>query len=124
MVRSDDPVPDGMTIDIDREETRAIVHLKGGLDARTFEDLQNAVDPLLERGVDRIAFDLDGLELITSAGCGVLLGVDAELERAGGKVALASIGSRVAEVFDLLGLMEVFTAFDTLEEALAYLDED
>ncbi len=96
-----------------------ILHLEGFLDAHTFEELDEAINGLFDEGVYRIVVDLSELDYISSAGAGVFIGALAEAQENGGKLVLASLGSNVREVFDLLGLTQIFTIVDSVDAAIA-----
>jgi len=96
----------------------AILRLSGFLDAHTFEELDETINDLFDDGVYRIVADLSGLEYISSAGAGVFIGALAMAQESQGNIIIASPTENVHEVFELLGLTQIFTMADTAEAAV------
>jgi anti-sigma B factor antagonist len=111
-----------LSIQVDRVdgETSAL-RLVGFLDAHTFEQLDELVTDLFQQGVYRVVVDLSGLEYISSAGAGVFIGNLAAAQEMGGNIVLVNPTPNVREVFDLLGLSQIFTITGSREEALQAL---
>ena len=87
----------------------AILGVKGFLDAHTFEQLEEAIDGLFAEGVFRIVVDLAGVDYISSAGAGVFIGALSQCTEHSGNIILLRPTESVQEVFDLLGLSQIFT---------------
>lgn len=95
--------------------------VRGFLDAHTFEQLEKAIDELFEAGTYRIIVDLSGLDYISSAGAGVFIGALDKLRENDGNLVLLRPNPNVKEVFDLLGLTQIFLFRNTREEAVRAL---
>ncbi|MFH0910063.1 MAG: STAS domain-containing protein [Planctomycetota bacterium] len=102
-----------------RENGVVVVHLKGFLDAHTFEDLDEAIAALFEEGVYKVVADLSALDYISSAGAGVFIGALAEAQENGGNIILAAPLPNVREVFDLLGLSHILHMTGEVDTAVA-----
>lgn len=85
-----------------------VLTLGGFLDAHTFEELDEAIGELFDDGVFKIIADLAGVEYISSAGAGVFIGSLATAQESGGDILLVNPTPNVQEVFDLLGLTQIF----------------
>jgi anti-anti-sigma factor len=99
----------------------AIVDVAGALDAHTHWSLERALAELIARGRTKIVVKLDGLDYISSAGAGVLVGAAAAAREKGGDMVLLGPGPQVREVFDLLGLSQIFEVAEDRESALLAL---
>lgn len=99
-----------------------ILSLAGFLDAHTFEQLDEAIGDLYDQGVFKIVADLAGVEYISSAGAGVFIGSLATAQESGGDIVLVNPTPNVQEVFDLLGLSQIFKILANMEEAQAALN--
>lgn len=96
-----------------------LLTVTGFLDAHTFEQMDELIQQLFDQGICKIACELSGLEYISSAGAGVFIGALAIAQETGGNIILFKATENVQEVFDLLGLTQIFTMATSREEALA-----
>lgn len=95
-----------------------ILHLKGFLDAYTFQDFENKLKELVDEEKIRIIVAMDELDYISSAGLGVFMSVIGQIRAKGGDVKLTQLNSKVYKVFELLGFTKLFQTFDNIEEAV------
>ncbi len=91
----------------------------GFLDAHTFEKLEKTINDLFDEGNYRLVVDLSGLAYISSAGAGVFIGAIGTAQENDGNIILMRPSPNVKEVFDLLGLSQIFSIKNTREEAAA-----
>jgi anti-sigma B factor antagonist len=98
-----------------------LLTVRGFLDAHTFEQLEKTIDGLFETGTYRIIVDLSALDYISSAGAGVFIGAVGKAQENDGNIVLMKPTPNVKEVFDLLGLSQIFTFKNTREEAVKAL---
>ena len=91
--------------------------VRGFLDAHTFEELERTINDIFEDGIYKLGIDLSGLDYISSAGAGVFIGAIGTAQENDGNIILMRPSPNVKEVFDLLGLSQIFTFKDTREEA-------
>ncbi|MBN1257706.1 MAG: STAS domain-containing protein [Planctomycetes bacterium] len=94
-----------------------LIRLVGFLDAHTFEELDVVINDLFEKNIHKIVADLSALEYISSAGAGVFIGALAAAQENSGNIILAAANENIHEVFDLLGLTQIFTMTDSVETA-------
>ncbi|MHC4606440.1 MAG: STAS domain-containing protein [Planctomycetota bacterium] len=105
----------------DLENSVVLLIIRGFLDAHTFEQLETAINDLFDQNKYRLIVDLSGLDYISSAGAGVFIGAIGTAHESDGNIILVKPSPNVKEVFDLLGLSQIFTFKDTKEEALTEL---
>jgi len=103
------------------EKNVVVLGLKGALDAHTFEQFTTAVHELFDQGYYRLIMDLSGIEYISSAGVGVFFSSLSEARENDGMVVLMNISPSVRDVFNLLGLSQMFVIVEGREEALAQM---
>ena len=96
-----------------------IVRVAGFLDAHTYEQLEETIAELFGKNAYKIVVDLAKVEYISSAGAGVFIGALSEAQEHGGNIVLMSPTNNVREVFDLLGLTQIFQVVDDQATALA-----
>jgi anti-sigma B factor antagonist len=99
-----------------------VIEFEGGIDE--FPQLIQAIDNLVADGTRRLALDLHALPFINSAALGYLIKAAKTLESLGGEFALARIQPAIARILSMTNLESIFPAFDTVEEAVAYLGGD
>jgi anti-sigma B factor antagonist len=98
-----------------------LLTIRGFLDAHTFEELEKTINDLFDGGSYKLAVDLSGLDYISSAGAGVFIGAIGTSQENNGNIILMKPSPNVKEVFDLLGLSQIFTFKDSREEAVKAL---
>ncbi len=108
---------------VSKDNGIAVIRLEGFLDAHTFEKLDNVLQDLLEENVVNIAVNLSDVEYISSAGAGVFIGAMAQAQEVDGNIILVNPTENVHEVFDLLGVSQIFTILDTDEAAVMALSK-
>jgi anti-sigma B factor antagonist len=97
----------------------SILQLKGRLtlgpeDTLLNEEIEHAL--LMRRS--RVVIDLGGVDKMDSAGLGTLLAARAELQRAGGGVALANLNSGQTKALRVARLETVFEVFGCQQDAI------
>jgi anti-sigma B factor antagonist len=98
-----------------------VVSLEGSLDTNTHMVLQEKVDNILKESPNTIAFDMEKLEYIISAGVRVVLKTRKALKENNGKLVFLKIQPQVKKVFDIINAlpsMQVFTSIKELDDYL------
>ena len=94
------------------------ISVRGFLDAHTFEEMERTINDLFEERNHKLVVDLSRLDYISSAGAGVFIGAIGTAQENDGNIILIKPSANVKEVFDLLGLSQIFSFADTVEEAV------
>lgn len=94
------------------------IAVRGFLDAHTFEEMERTINDLFEQRAHKLVVDLSKLDYISSAGAGVFIGAIGTAQENEGNIILMKPSPNVKEVFDLLGLSQIFSFADTLDEAV------
>lgn len=89
-----------------RNDNELTVELTGRLDTLTSPALEERLDEELN-GIEKIIFDLGGLEYIASAGLRILVGVYQMMEDKGGML-IRNVTPNVMDVFEVTGLIDGF----------------
>jgi anti-sigma B factor antagonist len=77
---------------------------------------------LISDNINRIVIDLGKVEWLNSSGLGLLMGCLASCRGANGDLAIARAGRKVNSVFMLTQVIKVFETFETVEEAIDFLN--
>jgi anti-sigma B factor antagonist len=107
-------------INITEQSGVTMVDVLGFLDAHTFESMQETLDRVFAANKFRIAINLENVDYISSAGAGVFIGALGKAQEGGGDIVLMNPRPTVMEVFDLLGLTQIFTFLKSPKEASAH----
>ncbi|MBI4834566.1 MAG: STAS domain-containing protein [Planctomycetes bacterium] len=83
--------------------------LDGSIDAYSYSKLEEVFNKLLAKQQYEMVVDLTGVDYLNSAGAGVFIGTLGVTEENNGKIVLVNPQSAVRNVFDLLGLSNVFS---------------
>jgi stage II sporulation protein AA (anti-sigma F factor antagonist) len=95
-----------------------VASLDGFFDQTGATLLWESVAPHLTGGAaTSLLVDLSGVNLMTSAGVGVLVRLLHRVDSLGGRLALFGAGRRVREVIEVVRLREVLNLSDSAEEA-------
>lgn len=97
----------------------AVVETTGRLDQTTGPQLEAELDRLVAAGTLRLMVDLSGVEFINSAGLRSIVAASKRLRRQKAELAFCGPAGMVAEVFDISGLSEMFTIYDSLNDSPA-----
>ena len=99
-----------------------VVSLEGSLDTNTHIVLQEKVDNILKESPNTIAFDMEKLEYISSAGVRVVLKTRKALKEYNGKLVFLKIQPQVKKVFDIINALPSMQVFTSIKELDEYLD--
>ena len=95
----------------------AIVRCEGDIDARTVAAFGDAVQYVFQQGHHAV-LDMAEITFMASAGYGVLISQFSSGQDQGLELMLVNIPDNMKELFDILGLNEVLTAYATIDDAL------
>lgn len=96
-----------------------VLALAGRIDSNNAEQLVAHTSKLFARGERNVVIDLEQVLYLTSAAFRVLLVASDEADRSACRFALCSVLGQVRELFEMGGLLDVFTIHETRAEALA-----
>ena len=100
-----------------------MIEAEGFLDAYTCDSLNKLIQSLFDRHCYRLIVRLDKLEYIASAGAGVFIWATQQIDDNQGGLVFLNPSATVREIFDLLGLAQIFKFAETPEQAAACLSE-
>src|ERR1700683_655022 len=110
-----------LTIGQSRDGDVCVVTLSGRIDSTNANDLMNRLNALISSGEKSIVVDFGSVLYLTSAAFRTLLVATDAAERNAAKFVLCSLGGHVRELFEMGGLLEVFTIHPSRAEAIAQL---
>lgn len=97
-----------------------LFRVSGRIDSEAAPQFEQELRSVLGAGRYKIVLNLSGVDYTSSAALRVLINTAKECRRIsrGGDVRLALVNTRVQQVLELAGLIELFKIFDTEAEAV------
>ncbi len=93
-----------LTVSSSERDGWTVLALVGQLDVATAPNFREILQETQYSGEGRVVLDLSGLQFLDSFGLGVLVGGVKRARSHGGRLVLAGVNDRVAQVFELTGL--------------------
>lgn len=94
------------------------ISIMGFLDAYTYSEFEQTINNLFDRNQYKLIVDMSNVDYISSAGAGVFIGAIGLAQENGGNIIIIRPKPGVKEVFDLLGLSQIFPITENMELAL------
>ncbi|MBN2068408.1 MAG: STAS domain-containing protein [Opitutales bacterium] len=107
-----------MKITVTEANNYSILDLEGRIDVTGSPQLENEVTRRIDAGKNRLVFDCSGVDYISSSGLRVFLFTQKVLTRSSGKLHVCCMKSEIRDIFEMTGLLGLFSVFETREEAL------
>lgn len=102
---------------VSRKNNISTITIGGSLDAKTAPGLNSKLQEEINKGATTIIIDMNKLDYIASAGLGVLINCNEELNKIKGNLKLCRVNEKVKKIFKLLGFLNLFNIYPTLEAA-------
>jgi anti-sigma B factor antagonist len=96
----------------------AYFELEGHLDAHNFEKLEALFERHFEAGTYRFVVDIHRLQYVSSAGAGVFIGAVGTCQDNDGNVVLVQPSQEVQEIFEMLGVYQIFPVVQSRAQAM------
>ncbi|MGD9873859.1 MAG: STAS domain-containing protein [Kiritimatiellia bacterium] len=95
-----------------------ILHLDGSLDAYSFPRLEAALNQLRETNRNRVVLDCAGLDYISSAALGALIGFARRAREQNGDLKLAKLSPKIFNIVELLGFHKILEIHNEVDQAV------
>ena len=107
-------------MEINHKEENGIVFLafKGRLDGSSAVEAEETINTIFKGDNNRLLFDFEFLEYLSSAGLRVVLGAAKEIKRRDGKFVLCALNSYVKEVFEVSGFGAIIPIADSVDAGI------
>ncbi len=105
--------------EVTRVDGWTILGVSGEVDVATAPSMREQLIALITAGDTRLIVDLSPVDFLDSTGLGVLVGALKRIRLAEGELSLVVPQERIAKLFDITGLSQVFTITATRDAALA-----
>ena len=105
------------------ENNVKVIHVGGDVDASSSIQLDEEFKKAIEGGDKKILIDCSGLNYISSAGLGVFMSYIQDIEKEKIRLVINGLNEKVLNVFEILGLDQLFKIVDDFDKAKEYLNE-
>jgi anti-sigma B factor antagonist len=99
------------------EDGIAILSLQGRLNQASADALHTAAMQAVQFGCRGLVIEMKGVDFIASVGIRALIRPSQAINLNGGKLAVADLNPQIRDFFKLTGLDQMFTVYDTADEA-------
>lgn len=100
-----------------------IVRLDGALDSYSFPRLETALNKLRSEERHRVVLDCGGLDYISSASLGALIGFARRAREKEGDLMLVKLSPKIFSIVELLGFHKILEIHKNLEDATAKFEQ-
>lgn len=108
-----------LTVRTEQRGAMVVVSVAGELDMATSPQLQDQITDQVEKGHNRLVFDLAGVPFCDSTGLSVFVRAKNSCDETGGVVRLAAPQRGVLRILEVSGLVQVLETYPTVDEAVA-----
>lgn len=112
-----------LSIQVREQGSVAILEPEGFINAHTVRQFEGSLEGLIQAGKFTILLNCRGLNYISSAGLGAIMGLIETVRENGGDILLSDLQENVFAIFDTLGFTQLYRVFGTESEALASLEQ-
>lgn len=106
-----------MDIQSEKREQGTLLTVKGRMDSSTASTFDAHCQQLVDSGETVVITDLTDLEFMSSAGLRSILVLAKKLKSVDGTMCFCGVEGMIKEIFTLSGFDNMFTFYDTAEEA-------
>ncbi len=111
-----------LTISIETKNGATVIYPDGFINAHTVNQFEETLQKLVKDGQYHLVLNGRGLQYISSAGLGALMGVIEEIRENDGDIHLCNLSESVFNVFDILGFTELYEIFEEEVPAIRAFD--
>ncbi|RMG22907.1 MAG: anti-sigma factor antagonist [Bacteroidetes bacterium] len=112
-----------MEIEVIQEEGYVTLRPKGDLDANSSIVLDEKIKELIDNNQVNIHVDFGQVDYISSAGWGVFTYYYEEIRSKNGNIVMSGMNENVRDVFNVLGLYQLFQLTENNQEAAAFFSQ-
>lgn len=112
-----------MELNFKKKNKTIIILITGEIDHHTSKELRRQTESaFIQLGGRNIVFGFEHVTFMDSSGIGMLIGRYKQLQAVDGRIAIACANEKISEIIRISGLTKLLPSFDTIEEALSYVE--
>ncbi|GAB4456087.1 MAG: hypothetical protein OHK0029_13420 [Armatimonadaceae bacterium] len=99
-----------------------VLEIRGEVDLQSCSQLEQVLRRWIEGGQRHLVLDMAGVPYVDSSALGVLVNSQRLVQDAQGRIYLARLTPFVERAFEITRLIRLFPMFDSVEEAVQFVD--
>jgi len=112
---------DELRVSVERRDNGAILYTKGYINNVGGEEIANRAYELMEEDVRTLLLNLRETKIVNSIGISILIEIIEKMMEKGGRIAFCCLTPVIHKTFQIMGLANYATIFDSEETALQEL---
>jgi anti-anti-sigma factor len=113
---------DELKVIIDRRGEGAVLYTKGYINNVGGEEIANRAYELMDDGVKMLLLNLKDTKIVNSIGISILIEIIEKMMEKGGRIAFCCLTPVIHKTFQIMGLANYATIFDSEDAALTDLN--
>ena len=105
-------------IDTENKNGVVVLHLKGRIDATNSGQVHEKITSEIKKGCDKMLVNFSEVNYISSAGLRVVIYASKSLAKNAGSFSICALNDNIKKIFEISGLVELFSIHDDLETGL------
>jgi anti-anti-sigma factor len=120
LIQVPSPLNDKSNLSIERTQVsdHVVLIVSGRMDAENAPQFEEKCKDCMAEGHTSLVADLSGLTYVSSMGLRMFLSVAKMLQGKGGALRLCGLKGLVKQVFEITGLMQAFSVYESVESAV------
>ena len=112
---------DELKVSVQRRGEGAILYTKGYINNVGGEEIANRAYELMDEGVQTLLLNLKETKIVNSIGISILIEIIEKMMEKGGKISFCSLTPVIHKTFQIMGLANYATIYDSEEAAVTEL---
>jgi len=112
---------DTLELQVRRAGEIGIVEIKGYINNTGGEQVAQICEVLIEEGIRRLVLNLGKSSLVNSVGVSFLIETIEKVKELEGQVAFCCVSHTIAKTFQIMGLLQMASLYETEQEAVKVL---
>ena len=114
---------DELRVSVERRGTTgAVLYTKGYINNVGGEEIARIAYELMDQGVDNLLLNLGDTKIVNSIGISILIEIIEKMMEKGGKIAFCCLTPVIHKTFQIMGLANYATIYDSEDAALGELN--
>jgi anti-anti-sigma factor len=113
---------ESLNVTVDRRDGLAVIYTEGYINNQGGEEIAREAYKLLDEGYKVLLLNLAGTKIVNSIGISILIEIIEEMMDKGGKISFCCLTPVIHKTFQIMGLANYATIYDSEDSALKELN--